>query len=249
MAQESSSSSSVASATSTATSNTSSNSLFSSHGSPALILAFLAIGLFAGGIIAMFGFRRYHMSSQFGRRRGFVGRRQEEGDLDGPAGFQTTGPRVPRTVKRNFGEKPLLWDVYAVDDSDYSLMNLMPISAKVLAAQSHPEDGTSGRPSLQRSDSHVGRLRTFIIHGPSPRRTPSSASVPASPSSSPTPASAPAASPSLVRLQVAVAIAMPAPYANNSTIPDYSLGLMELPWSVSAQARNASSEIAPDSCL
>lgn len=46
------------------------SSLFSQGGSPGLILAFLAIGLFCGGVIVMFGMRRMSRGPRWIRSRG-----------------------------------------------------------------------------------------------------------------------------------------------------------------------------------
>lgn len=87
--------------TSTLTSNSSTptddpndtiSDLFSSAGSPPLIVAFLAIGLFVVAMVCVFAWRRYSRSRGLGDQ-----------------------PIIPIRRRKSFtlGEKPMLWDVWA----------------------------------------------------------------------------------------------------------------------------------------
>jgi hypothetical protein len=77
--------------------NSPNNAFFTPSGSPPLILAFLAIGLFAAAMIAVFGYRRIHWGRPW----------SVEGDVD-------VVERAPRRRRENFGERPKLWDVWVV---------------------------------------------------------------------------------------------------------------------------------------
>src|ERR1700722_1734356 len=90
----SSSSTSASSTTSANDSDATGTSFFTPGGSPPLILAFLAIGLFTAAMIAVFGYRRIHWG------RPWTSEIQVE---------------VDRSARRrhDFGEKPKLWDVWA----------------------------------------------------------------------------------------------------------------------------------------
>ncbi|KAK0494718.1 hypothetical protein EDD18DRAFT_353249 [Armillaria luteobubalina] len=82
---------------------------FSPGSSPPLILAFLAIGLFAAAMIAVFGWRRI----QFG---------------------STAGPRAGVDERlRHLGERPKLWDLWTGKGQSTSdtWEGIMPISANV----------------------------------------------------------------------------------------------------------------------
>ncbi|KAK0480524.1 hypothetical protein IW261DRAFT_1124931 [Armillaria novae-zelandiae] len=95
---------------STDSSNNNNNASFFSPGSsPPLILAFLAIGLFAAAMIAVFGWRRI----QFG---------------------STAGPRAGVDERlRHLGERPKLWDLWTGKGQSASdtWEGIMPISAIV----------------------------------------------------------------------------------------------------------------------
>jgi hypothetical protein len=80
----------------------SSSGFFSLQGSPALVLAFLAIGIFAGGLLSLF-FLRHIGVIRFLRNRQ-VHAAATHGDEPTP----TTGRRSRR--RRILGEKPKLWD-------------------------------------------------------------------------------------------------------------------------------------------
>lgn len=80
----------TSSPTSTATSNENTNKGLSLGGSPPLILAFLAIGLLFGAMIAVFGWRRFRLGSTW--------------VIPEPG---------PRRVHEPIGKRPELWDVWS----------------------------------------------------------------------------------------------------------------------------------------
>ena len=80
-------------------------------GGSTLILAFLAIGLFLGGLLVMFSMRRYMRSN--GRRLRIPQSQVNPWDWQGlappGAAFMAIGMQVtPR--RKDFGKKPELWD-------------------------------------------------------------------------------------------------------------------------------------------
>ncbi|KAK0203565.1 hypothetical protein DFS33DRAFT_811934 [Desarmillaria ectypa] len=83
------------------------NNFFSPGSSPPLILAFLAIGLFAAAMIAVFGWRRIQFGSAAGPRAGVDGR------------------------LRHLGERPKLWDLWTGkrESTSDAWEAIMPISA------------------------------------------------------------------------------------------------------------------------
>ncbi|KAJ3554042.1 hypothetical protein NP233_g12504 [Leucocoprinus birnbaumii] len=134
----------------------SNNSNQSPVGSPPLILAFLAIGIFSAAMIAVFGWRRV----QFGRDphlwglvdgAGSHGRRgggMELAETDGQAG----GTR--------FGERPVLWEAWTdhankVERGDYGCWD----STMPLAVLSTSSLTTSGDSTCHISPTEGGRSR------------------------------------------------------------------------------------------
>lgn len=93
-------SSTSASPTSTANSSGSSG-LFSTAGSPALVLAFLAIGIFAGGLLSMLFLRHVRIMRLMRQRQLAI-------DEAVPPGNQFVMGRRSRRLA--FGEKPKLWE-------------------------------------------------------------------------------------------------------------------------------------------
>ena len=88
-------------------SSDSSGGFFSSGGSPALVLAFLAIGIFAGGLISMLFLRRFALRHWF--RRSWT---REDGDWDTEwAEMVRDGQARSARRRRSVGEKPVLWDL------------------------------------------------------------------------------------------------------------------------------------------
>ncbi|KAI0337991.1 hypothetical protein BDW22DRAFT_1363323, partial [Trametopsis cervina] len=83
--------------------------LFSSDASPALILAFLAIGIFAGGLMCMVFLRRYGLLSFIWRRR--MPPVVLHADVqEWAAGVAVTGG-PSRRGRKPLGPKPKLWDI------------------------------------------------------------------------------------------------------------------------------------------
>ncbi|TFK78303.1 hypothetical protein K466DRAFT_607119 [Polyporus arcularius HHB13444] len=119
--------------TSRADSNSSDTGSFLSSGGSTLILVFLAIGLFLGGILVMFSMRRYVVA---GRRRVRTWQ-AAGGDWDEAHG----GPATPGSVsvmmrsRRDFGQKPELWDcrvdiVEEAEDAGSGWGRIQPVAAK-----------------------------------------------------------------------------------------------------------------------
>jgi len=77
-------------------------------GSPPLILAFLAIGVFSVAMIAVFGWRR--IQSQFGGEISFWGYPEQR--------RSTRGIDSARLADPKFGEKPILWEVQVEHDKE-----------------------------------------------------------------------------------------------------------------------------------
>lgn len=88
---------------------------FLTTGGSTLILAFLAIGLFVGGLLVMFSMRRYVMASR--RRAAGMARAGERvWDWDELELESAPTPLMSVSVrrkKRDFGKVPELWDVCA----------------------------------------------------------------------------------------------------------------------------------------
>ncbi len=107
------------------------SSQFLTSGSSALILAFLAIGLFVGGLLVMFAMRRYVVLSR--RRAGLW----EPAAGAGPWNWEdttygmeplftiTVGRSVQRRQERGFGARPELLDVHAVKAASDSWEDIM----------------------------------------------------------------------------------------------------------------------------
>ncbi|KAI0628576.1 hypothetical protein C8Q77DRAFT_1146774 [Trametes polyzona] len=231
-------------------------SQFLTSGSSALILAFLAIGLFVGGLLVMFAMRRYVVLS---RRR--AGTWVENGsgpwnwdDHGSPFGveplFAATigmGPLGGARRELDVGARPELFDVHAVKAHGDAVgwEDITPICAA--RAQSEyglspvPEDrgaqtqaNEEERPATQ-GTSRLLRPFTTGVHDfvsqmrPSRRR----ARSPPRPPSPSVPASTPSSPPRLAPtyLRVAVAIAMPTQQREDSGVPPYALGIADVRWS------------------
>lgn len=106
------------------------SSQFLTSGSSALILAFLAIGLFVGGLLVMFAMRRYVVLS---RRRAGVWEPAGAGPWnweDTTYGMEplftiTVGRSLQRRQERGFGARPELLDVHAVKAASDSWEDIM----------------------------------------------------------------------------------------------------------------------------
>ncbi|TFK52541.1 hypothetical protein OE88DRAFT_1734515 [Heliocybe sulcata] len=137
------------------------------------------------------------------------------------AGIIFPGPQTPGYRKRNFGEKPVMWDV-SVTSSGWTWGAMKPVSATTLSdqAQLHSElhDAASGADaSRPRTNSILNRtLRPFIRRNDSAATFPSprSATFPAGSGEPGTPTSPATAQASQV--QVSVLIQMPSPHSSQS---------------------------------
>lgn len=147
-------------------------------GSPPLILAFLAIGIFSAAMIAVFGWRRV----QFGRDAGLwryrddtrsEGRRGRGSDPAGP------GDVVAATI---VGEKPVLWEARTdrstkVERGDYGCWdNVMPlalVSSPALTSNKNSSSSSlsdSGPPRLPEPPPIFRLQQTTSSQRPSRRR-------------------------------------------------------------------------------
>ncbi|KAI0353954.1 hypothetical protein OH77DRAFT_1367321, partial [Trametes cingulata] len=132
------------------------NSQFLTSGSSALILAFLAIGLFVGGLLVMFAMRRYVVLS---RRR--AGAWEPAEVAAGPWNWDDTAFGVAPALatiglgvvrkQNHFGPRPVLYDVHL--DRKLSAgdgwEDIMPISAKA-----EYEDGAGPHEDPEAHDTH-----------------------------------------------------------------------------------------------
>lgn len=82
---------------------TSGGGLFSKAGSPALVLAFLAIGIFAGGLLSMMFLRHIGILRLMRQRHAAL--RTEDADA-----ASAQPPAMSRRRRRVLGEKPKLWE-------------------------------------------------------------------------------------------------------------------------------------------
>ncbi|OBZ67648.1 Riboflavin transporter MCH5 [Grifola frondosa] len=188
---------------------------FLSANSSALILAFLAIGLFAGGMIVMFAMRKYVIASR-ARAARWLGRDTRTGDDSPLPGLTPNGGGERR--HKNFGKRPELWDMHAVKARDTSWVNMMPLSGK-LSPVVVPEITGNDLPSSSiHASSRPFRVGLHNIIKRPRKRSPQAVLV--------TP------SPETIRpsVQVAVAVAMPVQRANQSRVPMFALGLTTVPW-------------------
>jgi len=212
-----------ASAASPTNSDNGSGQGLSISGSPPLIVAFLAVGLFLAAMLTIFGWRRV----VFGR--GFV--------LQPIVG---DGFHAPGMAEHHHGEKPELWDVWTQppvgSNEQLKWERIMPFSTSIMKSgeESFNDAEASGIHTHPRIPSQLQTIRQYI------RRHRKSADEP----------KIDAGSAQNRTLRVAMAIAMPSPHkrecepineglANadehthepHDTDPlEYSLGLMEMPW-------------------
>ncbi|PSS03728.1 hypothetical protein PHLCEN_2v3953 [Hermanssonia centrifuga] len=197
------------------------NGFFSPGGSPALVLAFLAIGIFAGGLISMIFLRRFALRHLFNRR----GWQPEGESFDTRMDFAFGGGMHNRSRRRGpkLGPKPVLWDFQGVSlrnwkrSQDWNLV--LPVSARV------PEPPNAITPTQPQpappQRSGISTLLRLPRH-PTPPQIP-------------TPVRKSDGS-----IQLAVAVAMP--FQRNEQprrtegdssheVPIYELGFVNLPWS------------------
>ncbi|KAH9852388.1 hypothetical protein C2E23DRAFT_199356 [Lenzites betulinus] len=220
------------------------SSTFLTSGSSALILAFLAIGLFVGGLLVMFAMRRYVVASR--RRAGMW-----EPAGTGPWAWDDgrtfameplfLGVAERRRREQEFGAKPELFDVLAKPASD-DWQHIMPIhvskdehestspvpEASVLQPQPSPDE----LPNDPLPHVPSGFLRPFAIgvHDFVSQIRPSGrhALSPPSPPSLPPVAQPTAQAPTIldpVHLRVVLAIAMPTLRHSEGGVPQYALGI------------------------
>ncbi|KAF9567176.1 hypothetical protein CPC08DRAFT_703426 [Agrocybe pediades] len=168
-------------------------------GSPPLILAFLAIGLFSAAMIVVFGWRRVQLS------RGWA-----------LGGFPVDGGGT--TTTRNefiLAQKPKLWDVWNAEDIDWSetsgsggtsrhgWRNIMPLSATIIPNGLEKPEPSKRVTSFRRGQPNHRRLLGVLPRRPRRHREDMSAgndrNLPSPGGSSTTAAS----------LQVALSILMP----------------------------------------
>ncbi|RPD54966.1 hypothetical protein L226DRAFT_613547 [Lentinus tigrinus ALCF2SS1-7] len=239
--------------------NSGSGSFLSSGGST-LILAFLAIGLFIGGLLVMLSMRRYVLSS---RRRirtwqaaGERGWESEWDEAQGPVPMG--GMSVMMRRRRDFGKKPELWDCQVEEAEKLRWENIQPIAAKLeyedpaLPSGRHPGDDPL-RSALSSQNPSVPSLsppgffhpfqvgwRDFTNQLPTRRHPPLLFHPPGSPPSEPsasTPGAADRASPTMSPLttqaqcmSVVVAITMPTEKPCTEGVPLFALGIADVPW-------------------
>jgi len=213
-------SSTTASAAATTTNNGNGNDQgLNITGSPPLIVAFLAVGLFMAAMLTIFGWRRV----VFGRF------------LIQPIGGE--GFHAPRMAESFYGEKPELWDLWTQStvgsNERLKWEQIAPLSASI---KQSGDDSDEARLAHLRMPSQLQSIQQHIR-----RHTRAARSADDQKPS--------AASAQGRKLQVAVAIAMPSPHRHDestsegptSTDPHthehhdadpfiYSLGLMEMPW-------------------
>lgn len=214
--------SSTSSSDPTGTSST--NNIFATTGGPPLILVFLAAGLLVGALLALLILRRLYpqrgrplVQPRNGRRRG----------------------------ENNFGEKPLIYDVYldylainhhqaegewGYTDEEKLWKDVQPISAKFITEEtpsnspSDPSTPSPPIPSLSQPYSLMGRHLFLSRSNNNPSH------IPLEPTSS---INTTNSMHSQGTLQVAVAIAMPRPPMTPTPDPpilefEYCLGLSEV---------------------
>ncbi|KAJ7512867.1 hypothetical protein B0H11DRAFT_10712 [Mycena galericulata] len=182
---------------------------FTLSGSPPLILAFLGVGAFVVAMIVFFGWRRMTM-----------------GRIDRHGVPPNSRPRP------GFGETPKLWDVWSpreqsrgADTGEWK--HLQPLAATVWDETPLPvvldnNDNPHNDPLSVAVLAHLRRR----YRRPGPEEN------------IPMDAKLAQESRPLIRLQIAVTIAMPSPDSASASsrtepdeqLPDYSLGLYEAPW-------------------
>ncbi|GJE85074.1 hypothetical protein PsYK624_011510 [Phanerochaete sordida] len=209
-------SSSIASASSTPHPAGGPSGFFSKTGSPALVLAFLAIGIFAGGLLSLL-FLRHVGLLRLMRQRQIAAGAVPPGPLE-PA------PASRRSRRRKqLGEKPKLWDYkYSIGRRNRSGWDaFVPLAVSpVQPPKLPPLDSASAMRPPSRSP-HRRRLDAVgrWVRGLDPR--PPTMTTPTTPNDAGS-------------LHLAVAIAMPSPNPSRAGgrggVPIYELGLISVPW-------------------
>jgi len=207
--------SATTSTTSSSTSSSSSGSRgaqsFSANGTAALILAFLAIGLFVGGMLTMIGLRRRAL----GRAQRWM-MNEEPSPVWTPMGSEAEDDvrSRARRKKKDVGPPPKLYDIYAPAKGIESAFwrDVLPLSAKSIS-HSTPHICASESEDIAQGGHrrwHFDALGFF--HWP------------------PGPTHPLPTAPPRPKVQVAVVVAMPAPVDAEPLGPDFTLGLTQLSW-------------------
>ncbi|EKM57488.1 uncharacterized protein PHACADRAFT_251161 [Phanerochaete carnosa HHB-10118-sp] len=208
----------VSSSTSTPGASGGSSGFFSKTGSPALVLAFLAVGIFAGGLLSMLFLRHIGILRRIRQRQLAVATEAAPPGPDDPVFMSRRSRR-----RKPLGEKPKLWEY--IHNSGRRSRNawdgFVPIAVssmqpiKISLPGSQPAARPFSRSMHRRRLDAVGRW----IRGLGPR-------APAPPASSP--------SNNIGALHLTVAITMPSqqrPKAGERpSVPIYELGLVDIPW-------------------
>ncbi|KAH9836225.1 uncharacterized protein C8Q71DRAFT_72189 [Rhodofomes roseus] len=216
---------STTSSSSTSSSSSSGSTSFSSNGTAALILAFLAIGLFVGGMLAMIGLRRRAL----GRAQRWMA-----SDVPSPLWaheFPDTdadGRSRPRRKKKDVGTPPTLYDIYApvksVDPASWQ--NILPLSAKTVS-QSSPRPPVPESEDVAQGGHHRWHFDAlgFFHWPPAPTAPPSPPALPEA------------------KVAVAVVVAMPVPSDAEFLQLDYTLGLTQLTSNCSSSTSDTSKAV------
>ncbi|KDQ53278.1 hypothetical protein JAAARDRAFT_209983 [Jaapia argillacea MUCL 33604] len=168
------------------------NGFFDSAASPPLILAFLAIGLFAIATMGVVGWRRLNLG---------------RGLILTPFGVEIVRPHAAMEMRQagvELGEKPGLWDLWTLGGKGRWDLAL-PIGAMVMPLHVGDENGQHGHSSATPSSSsrHLLQFRRHHRQTPIPHPDVN------------------ANDPNVMhsRLQVAIAIAMPSPRTRHQPSP------------------------------
>ncbi|CCM00637.1 uncharacterized protein FIBRA_02674 [Fibroporia radiculosa] len=185
-------------------STSSSPSIFSASGTPAFILAFLAIGLFVGGMLAMFALRRRLIS------RGVRAWFSSDLSVDPGAGNERT------KRKKDFGKRPELWDIYAREKcvKDGMWKEVMPISAKFIPSYTSEQPQEFLPPVEQHRNLWLPqRLDALKFFHRSPTTSVPQIAIPSRPS----------------HLEITVAVSMPIHKHSESDQFDFTFGSAKIP--------------------
>ncbi|KAF7795646.1 hypothetical protein EIP86_006811 [Pleurotus ostreatoroseus] len=223
-ASSSPASTSTTAPSSSSTPPTKSGGFFSSGGSPALILAFLAIGIFAGGLISMLFLRRLALRHFF-HRTWTREADAENWEIDWTAMLTSTAQR--RKSRKKLGAKPKLYEPLSSAYAEKEPPAQLPEEVPLLPTEPPPA------PS---------RLTSLLPWPKPPARLPT-----------PPPSPPPSYDSLTGTLQVGVAILMPLQEERSSRRPEgeprvplFELGFVEFPWTEEQHALCQSQPIAPD---
>ncbi|KAI0761304.1 hypothetical protein BD413DRAFT_442641, partial [Trametes elegans] len=127
------------------------NSQFLTSGTSALILAFLAIGLFIGGLLVMFAMRRYLVLNRHRTAAADPQWDWEEAAYEAPPPFAIGLGYNAARRSRELGAKPELYDLHAVYAATDAWEDTMPISARAEYARA-PE---TAPPAAEANENHI----------------------------------------------------------------------------------------------